>query len=298
MTRQAHHYRVGDATISCVREVLLANFTPATLFPDAPASELAEAVARVPPGSMDTSGEHALLSVHTWVVRDRGRTILVDTGAGNGKSRPFTPYFDHLETSFLADLAALGVKPEEVDYVLVTHLHVDHVGWNTRLDPASGRWVPTFPRARHVMSRVEYELYLDPAHQTGRHKTSHLVQKDSVTPIVEAGLADLIEIDGREHPAGFFFEPTPGHSAAHACIRFRSAGEEALFTGDLMHHPLQVLRPEWCSILDASEEAAPARRRVLEEAAERDLLLLTAHFPATSAGRVGRDGDGFAWAFA
>ena len=160
-----------------------------------------------------------------------------------------------------------------------------------------GTLVPTFPRARHVMSRAEYDFFRDPIHQTGRHKTSYLVQQDSVAPIVEAGLADLIEIDGQEGPEGFFFEPTPGHSAAHACIRLRSAGEEALFIGCVMHLPLQARRPDWSSVFDASAEAIHARRRVLDEAADRDLLLFTAHLPASAAGRVRRDGAGFVWTF-
>ncbi|MET1026134.1 MAG: MBL fold metallo-hydrolase [Dongiaceae bacterium] len=162
---------------------------------------------------------------------------------GNDKERPYASYFDHLQTPFLERLRALGVEPEDVDYVLHTHLHVDHVGWNTLLQ--GGEWVPTFPNARYIFSRAEYDYFTDPKNHTERSRTSFMVQRDSVDPVIEAGLAQMIEIDGSEPIEGFAFHPTPGHTIDHASISFHSQGEVALFAGDVLHHPLQVSAPIW-----------------------------------------------------
>jgi hypothetical protein len=178
MTIKQYAYTVGQATVTRIQELTLANITPAALFPDWDAGVLADHPDWLPSEAMDESREHILLSVHSWLIQESGRTILIDTGAGNGKKRPYAPYFDGLNNPFLERLRAVGVAPEDIDYVLLTHLHVDHVGWNTRLQ--GGSWVPTFPKARYIFSRAEHAYFTDPQNQTARNRTTFQVQKDSV----------------------------------------------------------------------------------------------------------------------
>jgi glyoxylase-like metal-dependent hydrolase (beta-lactamase superfamily II) len=289
-------HTVGQATVTHIRELTLANITPAALFPDWDAGVLADHPDWLPPEAMDESREHILLSVHSWLIQESGRTILIDTGAGNGKKRPYAPYFDRLNNPFLERLRAVGVAPEDIDYVLLTHLHVDHVGWNTRLE--GGSWVPTFPKARYIFSRAEHAYFTDPQNQTARNRTTFQVQKDSVEPIIKSGLADMIEIDGSESIKGFTFHPTPGHSFAHASIAFRSGAEQALFAGDVLHCPLEVYKPDWNTVFDAfPEEARESRMWALKFAADHEAMIFSSHFTASSAGNVLRDGSGFRWRF-
>jgi glyoxylase-like metal-dependent hydrolase (beta-lactamase superfamily II) len=296
MSIQPGTYKIGDVTVTKVSELVLTGFTPAALFPDWDPKVLEDQRPWLSSGSLDATREHALMSVHTWLVRTPKHVILVDPGVGNGKPRPFTPMFDHLDIPFLARLKKAGVEPEAVDYVLMTHLHVDHVGWNTRL--AGDRWVPTFPNAKYVFSRIEREYFTNPANHSDRNKTSFIIQRDSITPIIKAGLAEEITINGGEFIDGLAFHPTPGHSVDHASISLTSRGEWALFAGDTLHHPIQVHRPEWNSIFDAAPEQARASRRwVLKFAAEHKATVFTTHLPETSAGRVKPFNDGFNWSF-
>lgn len=288
-------FRVGDAEITRILDVELPNFERTRVIPEWTA-QTSVPLEAVPAESMDATREHVLLSIHSWLVRDRGRTILIDTGAGNHKPRPHAQYFDHLKTPYLERLAEAGVAPKDVDLVLLTHLHVDHVGWNTRLD--GGRWTPTFPNARYVFSRREYEYFTNPVNLNERNQTSFLVQQDSVDPIIATGLADMIDIDGSDAVEGFTFHSTPGHSIAHASIAFSSAGETAFFSGDVMHHPVQAHRPDWNAAFDAfPDEARASRWWALQFAVDRHAVIFTPHFAGSSAGYVARDGSAFRWSF-
>jgi glyoxylase-like metal-dependent hydrolase (beta-lactamase superfamily II) len=289
-------HTLGTATITRVKELDLTGFAPGMILPGWDPGMQADHPDGAGPGTMDAAREHILMSVHAWLLRDGKRTVLIDTGAGNHKERPYAPYFHHLDTAFLQRLRAAGVEPEDVDHVLLTHLHVDHVGWNTRLE--GGQWVPTFPNAEYVFSRAEHDYFTDPGHLTERNRTSFMVQKDSVDPVIQAGLARMIELDGSEAIPGFTFHPTPGHTAAHASIIYRSGSETALFAGDLLHHPFQVQRPDWASVFDASErESLASRNWALRFAADHHATVFSSHFPASSAGRVARDGAGYHWQF-
>ena len=295
MTKQPDVFQIGQATITRISDLTLANFTPAMLLPDWNPNLLTELPDEMILKMMDSTQVHLLLSVHSWLVRDRDRTILIDTGAGNGKARPDAPYFDHINTPYLERLRAAGCEPEDVDYVLLTHLHVDHVGWNTRLE--NWRWVPTFPNARYIFARAEHDYFSDPQNRD-RDSTSFAVQKDSIDPVIEAGLADMIKIDGSEPIEGFAFHPTPGHSIAHASIVLQSDGETAFFAGDVMHHPIQVFRPEWNSVFCAASDVAQRSRAwALAFAADHQAIVFSSHFPASSAGSVERDESGFRWKF-
>lgn len=286
---------IGDSRVIKVPDMMLTALSPEKLLPDW-TDEQSNLICPWLSNTLDNTRNHVLLSVHSWLVEDRGRKILIDTGAGNAKKRPLAPYFDQIHTAYLENLSQIGIRPEDIDFVLLTHLHVDHVGWNTR--DQDGKWIPTFPNARYLFSWEEYKFFSDPFNNCQRNHTSFSTRVDSVDPIVDAGLADLIKVDGREVIEGFSFHSTPGHTAHHAVILFRSGTEQALFTGDVMHHPLQAIHPEWRSVFDADPQAAVAARRwVLDYAHNNGATLFTSHFPLSSAGRVQENDEGYGWYF-
>lgn len=224
-------------------------------------------------------------SIHAFVVESEGRTIVVDTCVGNDKQRALKNW--HMRQGrFLADLAEAGFLRDNVDTVLCTHLHVDHVGWNTMR--VGDRWVPTFPNARYLFSRKEWEHWSVAPAGTDRD-----VQDDSVRPIFDAGLADLVEMDYRVTDE-VRLVPTPGHTPGHVSVRIVSRGEEAVITGDLMHHPVQCAEPAWASRFDVDAAAAKRTRlQFLEAHADRPVLVLGTHFATPTAGRIVRDGAAF-----
>jgi glyoxylase-like metal-dependent hydrolase (beta-lactamase superfamily II) len=227
------------------------------------------------------------MSIHALVVETPARRIVVDTCLGNDKENRAIPTWNRLQTNFLADLAAAGFPRETIDTVLCTHLHVDHVGWNTML--RDGRWVPTFPDARYLFGRVEF------AHWTGESGSADMlpILADSVRPVVDAGRVDLVETDHRVCDE-VSLVPTVGHTPGHVSVRIVSEGEEALITGDFMHHPCQIARPEWSSTADTDpEEARRTRERMLAELSRRPVLVIGTHFAGPTAGRIVRDGDAF-----
>lgn len=277
-------FNVGNATI---RQVIETGFSipQDTLFPGESTGPNAESALHGRPAVSDP----VHLSVHTWVVEWHGRTILIDTCIGNCKNRPFSKLFHQLDNPFLQRLAEANVLPGKVDYVLHTHLHTDHVGWNTRF--LDGQWRPTFPNAQYVFSGSERDFYATPAGESRR-----IVFDDSIQPVIEANQAVLIPETGGEFMDGIVFHPTPGHSPGHMAIAVGSGGQEALFTGDLMHSPIQVRNPDWNSVFCLDPDRARASRRwLLDYAAGRDAILFPAHFPKSSAGRVTAGPDGMVW---
>ena len=227
------------------------------------------------------------MSIHAFVVETPDRRIVVDTCLGNDKQDRRIPHWNNLQGPFLRDLAEAGYPRESIDTVLCTHLHVDHVGWNTMR--ADGRWVPTFPRARYLMGRAEF------AHWTGDHGREDMrpVLADSVLPVHDAGLVDLVETDHALCPE-VSLVPTFGHTPGHVSVRIASRGEEALITGDFLHHPCQIAHPDWSSTADwDAEQAHRTRLRMYQELADRPVLVLGTHFAGATAGRIVRDGEGF-----
>jgi glyoxylase-like metal-dependent hydrolase (beta-lactamase superfamily II) len=206
---------------------------------------------------------------------------------GNDKENRRIPTWNRMQTTFLADLAAAGYARETIDTVVCTHLHVDHVGWNTML--VEGRWVPTFPQARYLMGRVEYQ------HWTTQHDRDDMavVLADSVVPVFEAGLVDLVETDHRIC-GEISLVPTPGHTPGHVSLRIASGGEEALITGDFMHHPCQIARPDWSSSADSDPAAArQTREGMLTHLADAPILVIGTHFAGRTAGRIVPHGGAF-----
>ncbi len=227
------------------------------------------------------------MSIHALVVETPSRRIVVDTCLGNDKENRRIPTWNRLQTNFLADLAAAGYARATIDTVICTHLHVDHVGWNTML--AEGHWVPTFPKARYLMGRVEFAHW---ASQREREDMS-AVLANSVRPVREAGLIDLVETDHLICDE-VSLVPTLGHTPGHVSVRIASQGEEALITGDFMHHPCQIARPEWSSTADSDPvEARRTRERMLTNFAGTPILVIGTRFAGRTAGHVVRDRDAY-----
>jgi len=236
-----------------------------------------------------TDDGRAIASIHCFVVQSEGRTIVVDTCVGNDKPREVKNW--HLRQGrFLEDLAEAGFTRERIDTVLCTHLHVDHVGWNTMLK--DGKWAPTFPNARYLFGRKEWEYWSKASEASDRD-----VQNDSVRPILDANLADLVAMDHRI-TSEVYLEPTPGHTPGHVSVRITSKGEEAVITGDLMHHPVQCAEPAWAARFDVDPDAARRTRRAfLERHADQPVFVLGTHFSTPTGGRIVRDGKIFRFAF-
>ena len=229
------------------------------------------------------------ISVHSYVLRVDGRNILVDTCCGNDKQRSLPPV-SHLRTPYLENLASAGLRPQDIHLVMCTHLHFDHVGWNTRLE--DGSWVPTFPKARYLFGRRDLEFF-----SQQRHEATHREAfDDSVAPILDAGLADLVDADTRVHREigdGIWLEDVSGHSPGNLCVIAECGGERAIFSGDCFHHPVQLVRPDAHFFADENPvKASATRQRLLAQYANAEAIFFPAHFTGASAGRLRRGADG------
>jgi glyoxylase-like metal-dependent hydrolase (beta-lactamase superfamily II) len=277
-------WRVGDVTIIKVVE-LEATGGSRFLLPQA-TREAILPIAWLRPHFADETGR-LHMSIHAFIVQTPTHRIVVDTCLGNDKQNRHIPHWNNLHGPFLRDLAEAGYPRESIDTVLCTHLHVDHVGWNTML--VDGRWVPTFPRARYLMGRAEFRHWTD---DHGREDMRHILS-DSVLPVYDAGLVDLVETDHRIGDE-ISLIPTFGHTPGHVSVRIVSRGEEAIITGDFLHHPCQIAHPEWSSTADWDADQAHATRlRMYQELAGKPVLVLGTHFAGATAGRIVRDGAGF-----
>lgn len=263
-------------------------FSAAHFFPETTEADWAPHRHWLEPDAMDPKTGKLQFPIQSYVVRTSQHTILIDSCVGNDKERSNRPHW-HLksDSTYLRALAAHDLAPEDIDFVMCTHLHSDHVGWNTRLE--NGRWVPTFPNARYVFSEKELETWRDIGHE----KFSRAPYEDSVLPIVEAGRAELVA-DDYALDDEVSLEPTPGHTPGHVAISLRSKGATAVMCGDLMHSPVQCLHPEWAAWPDwDANQASQTRRVFLDRYCETDTLICTAHFPLPSAGYIVPAGDAF-----
>jgi len=231
------------------------------------------------------------ISFHSFVIRIKSLTIVVDTCSGNDRHRPGKTRYHMKRWPYLENLAHAGVAPEDVDFVLCTHLHVDHVGWNTRL--VGGRWVPTFPNARYLFARQEWDYWQ--AHYQTEAFVDDPYYADCILPVMEAGQADYVDFN-YAFSDEVWLDPTPGHTPGHVCVHIRSKGRECVMSGDLMHHAVQCAEPDWssCFCVDP-EHSRRTRRDFLQRYAESPVIILPAHFPAPTAGRIVRAGS--AWRF-
>lgn len=227
----------------------------------------------IDPKAFDEQG-WLLLPIKTHVIRSREHTIVVDTCYGNDKRRKEGGAGHMMKTSFLTDLIAAGVKLETVDYVMCTHLHADHVGWNTRLE--NGRWVPTFPKAKYLFGRKDWELF---SKRAAERPGGGKVLGDSVKPVVDAGQATLVDGAYRVNET-ISIEPLPGHTPGHYGVHLLSRGSRAVFTGDMLHHPIQVAEHDWTSnACEDPAQSAATRWAFIERHADTGDLIVPAHFP-------------------
>ena len=229
--------------------------------------------------------DQMLLSIHALLVDAPGLRLVVDTCVGNDRPRSITGR-QPLSTPFLEHMAQAGWSRDSVQAVICTHLHVDHVGWNTMLE--NGRWVPTFPKARYLIGRRELEHWR--AEGGGEQQT---ILSDSVQPVLDAGLVELVEMDRRISPE-VRLTPTPGHTPGHVSVLIESEGESAVITGDMTHHPCQIAHPRWSPMFDSDREAsADMRERMFGEWADKPILVIGTHYAAPTAGHIRRDGEAF-----
>ena len=278
-------WQVGDIKITRVVEMEVAGGSRFIL-PDATRDACLE-YGWMQPHFMDEAG-NLIMSIHALVVEAGERRIVVDTCVGNDKERAI-PNWSHLQTSFLDDMAAVGYAPETIDTVLCTHLHVDHVGWNTKL--VDGEWVPTFENARYLVGETEW-AYWDVNEDSATHGP---IMDDSVRPVIDAGLVDFVATDHQVAP-GIRLEPTPGHTPGHVSVHLESNGDEALITGDCIHHPCQMTRTDWCSSADYdSAQGRATREAVLEKYVDTDVLVIGTHFATPTAGHIKHRGEGGYW---
>lgn len=278
-------WKIGDVTVTSVIE-LDQHWKFAWLLPDVDPADF-ETHSWLRPHFVDEK-DKMILRIQALVVESQDQRIVVDTCVGNDKERP-TPLFDKLQTAFFDDLVTAGFDPDSIDQVVCTHLHVDHVGWNTRL--VDGAWIPTFPDARYLFGRVEYDHWAA-ADETAVYGD---VMADSVQPIVDAGLAIMVDSD-HLLTEEVQLESTPGHTPGHHSIRISSAGATAVITGDMVHHPIQFPRPELTSSADTDSDAAVETRRTsFQRWEDEDVLVIGTHFAGPGAGRLVGDGDG--WRF-
>jgi glyoxylase-like metal-dependent hydrolase (beta-lactamase superfamily II) len=288
--------RLGDIRIDRIVEREDPVFVPTRLIPNATPEALAPYRHWLEPNALDAATGLFILPVQSYVVRTRHHNILIDGCLGEDKTcRWHLPWHQLRGLRFLHDLAALGLAPEDIDYVMCTHLHGDHVGWNTRL--VDGRWMPTFPRARYVMSRRELDWWKSYNAGASAEDYEECID-ESVLPVVAAGQALLVAEDHAIDDE-VWLEPLIGHTPGHFGVRLKSNGAEAIMIGDLMHSPVQCAEPDWSSSSDFDpDQARRVRRQFLESHAETDRLVLTAHFPSPSVGHIRRAHAAFRFHYA
>jgi glyoxylase-like metal-dependent hydrolase (beta-lactamase superfamily II) len=280
-------FSVGELTVDRIVEMERPYVEPSAFFPSIAPGLIDENRSWLEGFGLDRATGLLVLCFQSYVVRTPHHTVLIDSCIGNDKDRPGRPnWHKKTDPTFMRRLAAVGLSVEDIDVVMCTHLHLDHVGWNTRLD--NGRWVPTFPKARYLFSKIEYD------HWAAEHaKTPSECIADSVIPIVEAKRAEFIRSDfGLDDHVTLL--PTPGHTPDHFAVCLGRGGRDAVVTGDLIHSPVQMRFPDLNSRPDYDpKQAAATRRSFLERCCDTATLCCTAHFPSPSVGHVTRWGDGF-----
>jgi len=286
---------IGDVEIAQVFETVLVGETMQSWFPLFDREAVRAHEHWLCPHHYNPESGHFAMPVHSWVLQVNGKTLLIDTCIGNHKNRAGISEMHQLTTDYLGRFLRLGIDPADVDYILCSHLHADHVGWNTRL--LNGRWVPTFPNAQYVIARREYHAAKQDAERTDGSPIARIVFEDSIYPVVVAGKAVLVD-DDHELLGCLRLHAAPGHSPGHIQIELHSRGESGVFTGDMIHSPIQIPFWEWSSRVCWNPDlAAHSRRNLLDFCASENAVLLPGHFQAPHVARVRAKGDRFAVQF-
>ena len=284
--------RVGEATITRVEETYGPTYPPQQIFSELTDDLLAKHKHWLAPNHYDADKNLIKLSVHSWLLQIGGKKILIDCCCGNNKVKPGRPFWNMLNVPYLDRLAAAGARPDEIDMVMCTHLHHDHVGWNTM--QKDGKWVPTFPNARYVFNQpdIDYFSRIDADPKEGPAELGTF--RECVIPILDAGRADIVS--GQKQRLNDFIEidAAPGHSPGHVVFKLESKGQRAVFTGDVLHHLLQVHYPDWNFPKNSdAEQAKTSRRKVLDLVASTEALMIPAHVGAPFVGRIEKTADGY-----
>lgn len=280
-------WQVGKVKITAITEIDDAADVIKATVPDATAQNITK-IAWLVPHFADRLG-NIKASVNVFVIEINDMQIIVDTGVGNFKKRPELAEWDNLETDFLNRFKLAGFEPERIDFVINTHFHFDHIGWNTML--INGEWIPTFPNARYLMVKEEFDYW-----QSGPKaelEDDRLAFGDSIQPIHQAGLSEFVDSDHKLFDEVLLL-PTPGHTPFHVSVLIKSENSQAVIIGDVLHHPSQVANADWpCAFDTYPAKAAASRRFLLEKFADTNTLILSPHFSAPSAGYIKPDGNDF-----
>jgi len=282
--------QIGDVRITRVLEYAAPTHPPEFLFPDLPQTQLDADAAWLAPDHYIAPMNRLIVTIQLWVVHAGDKVIVVDTGVGNLKPRA-AARMNMLNGLVLPWLEAAGAGREQVTHVVHTHLHSDHIGWNTLW--SDGRWEPTFPKARYLVPKTDFD-HCEAMLARGPNPLIDQSFADSLHPVIEAGLADFIGDDDREVAGLLGVEPVPGHSPGMLSYRLRSGGQEAIFSADVMHSPLQIAHPQLnTAYCELPEIARATRLALLNRAADREALIMPMHFGAPHCGYVRRQGEGF-----
>jgi len=285
--------RIGELTIRPVMEIEEISMPAQTFVSDITAADIAPHLHWLDPHFYDEQSGHCRLSHHAWLIEAHGKRILVDPCIGHQRNRPALPFFHMIDSPLLENLVALGAAPEDIDYVFCTHMHLDHVGWNTRLK--DGRYVPTFPNARYLLPRAEndywrHDLTGDLPEAEGTYNNG--VYAECILPVIEAGLAELVD-EGVHIADCLTLLAAAGHTIGHLAGLLESAGEGAVLAGDAIHHPLQVLFPDRKIHGFDPVQSRATRHRLLDICADKDYWLAPAHFRSPHMCKIRKQNDAY-----
>lgn len=284
---EPNSWQVGDVKITQVIEIEDAGKIIQKVIPSA----TKENIAKIPWLKPHFTDENNVLKalVQAFVIETPVHRILVDPCVGNGKMRMNIPSWGNLQTDFLTRLEKQGFRRDSIDRVLCTHLHFDHVGWNTI--KVNGTWVPTFPNTRYLFAKQEFDYWKTfPKKEINDDRKG---VRDSVLPVFDAGLVDLIS-NNHSICEEVSLLPTPGHTPAHVSVLIKSQGKQAVITGDAVHHPCQMAHPEWYTLADTDKEKAMTSRRALfARFADTKTLIIGSHFAQPTAGFLKCEMQGF-----
>ena len=284
-------FKIGDATITRIEETYGGCYPLQQIFPEFNDARMAEHKSWLAPHHYDADSGLIKLSVHSWLLKVGAKTILIDSCCGNNKLKPGRPWWNLLNVNYLERLAAAGARPQDIDLVMCTHLHHDHVGWNTQ--QKDGKWVPTFPNARYVFSKLDFDYFQKLDNDPATAPTEFGSFRECVVPVVEAGRADLVT--GPHRLDEFIdIQPAGGHSPGHFVFNLNVGGNRATLIGDVFHHLLQVYYPDWNFPKNSDvEEARTSRRRVLDDCASTGALVFPGHVGFPFAGHIEKIGSSF-----
>ncbi|AXF22792.1 hypothetical protein CUJ89_20015 [Burkholderia pyrrocinia] len=279
--------RIGHADVMQIVEMDISAIL-GTLLPEATPDVMKSIPWMKPPHVDDVHGMCAVSQC--FIVMTGKRVLVVDTCVGNDKNTAGFDAFADLQLEFLATLEQAGIDRHAVTDVLCTHLHFDHVGWNTY--KKDGRWLPTFPNAKYHFGKAEYEFAQQGDPNDAMYEAQDMSFHESIQPVVDAGLANFIDRD-TDLGDGISVFSAPGHTIGHIAIEVDAGTERFIIGGDAMHHPVQIAKPDIAQILDYDNAQSSATRHTLLSRLDGSATLFTCtHFCSPSFGLISKDPEG------